>query len=295
MEWKKYRLTLAGIVFVIIFLIFFFILAINGWGGELTHCYDSGCFCEEMCDDCLILEPVNTWSNVYYFLSGLAILLILDKSRNKRVHGDQGDQGDQRIQDQSKPNNPMENPSVYSILYAFTVLNIGLGSWLFHANMRDYGGFWDIGAMNMYMGYLLIYIVARDFNKSTQWFVIVFSLVNVGIFIQVVFDPNPENSSYIFIALVALASCLEILGLLFMKIKGDINGYIRDWRIFFAGLLVFLFGYSIWNLTNTGNLYCNPSTFWQGHGFWHFFTAFTTFIFFIYMKSEKKVGESSYQ
>jgi predicted membrane channel-forming protein YqfA (hemolysin III family) len=268
----KYRFFFLGLVFTCVTLLVFFLVGLNGWGGTINHCYGSACFCEEIDPDALILEPVNTWSNVAYMIMGLVILLKVDLSANTP-------------REQSLT--PMAYPSFYSVFYGFLVINIGLGSWLFHANMRNYGGVWDVGAMNMYMSFMLIFIQMRNWKKTNAWFGVFYVVLTVLLFLQLIYDYPPDYGTLIFTLLVAFCGSFEIFTVAWIAKRKQFLGLIRDGRWFILGFSLFNFGFIIWNLTNTGRPFCNPQTLWQGHAFWHLFTALATYCFYVYLKSEK--------
>ena len=265
---QQHRFFLLGLLFSIGSLIIFYIIGLNGWGGTISGCYNSECFCEQMCTDSVILEPVNTWTNLFYMLSGLLILWQVEHTR---------------IKTQKTSNNPFEYASFYSILYAFVVIDIGVGSWLFHANLRDYGGIWDMASMNAYMSFLLIYVLTRNFNKSPTWFLSIFLTLTISLIIL------SDYSVITFSVLVSVCGLYELGSVIWMHKKGSLRGLLRNWKWYAWGFGIFNFGFLIWNLTNTGDIWCNPNTIWQGHGFWHLTTALATYFFYLYLKSEHKV------
>jgi len=271
---QKLRFFIIGLLFAVISLVIFIIIGLQGWTGDFDLCNNSMCFCEMMVPDALIAEPVNTWSNLAYIFMGLLILWKVDESANA---------------DRSTIENPMAYPSFFSVFYGFLVINIGLGSWLFHANMRVWAGIWDVGSMNMYMSFLLLYIFGRYLRKSTTWFVIWYVILNILLFLQLIYDIPKGWGTIIFTILVAICGLTEIFSVMWVKKHGHLGGLWKDWRWFVWGFGLFNFGFIIWNLTNTGRPLCDPTTFWQGHMFWHIFTAIATYFFYVYFKTEKKV------
>lgn len=275
---RQIRYFMIGLCFAFITLIVFIIIGLNGWPGPFDGCVNSMCFCEQSDSTALIAEPINTWSNLAYIFMGLLILWKVDASAKLNPNSVE---------------NPMAIPSFYSVLYGMLVINIGLGSWLFHANMRIWGGIWDVGSMNMYMSYLLLYIFGRYFKKSTRWFGVWYIILNILLFLQLIYNVPAGWGTIIFTVLVAICGLTEIFSVIWVKKHGQLKGLWKKWQWFIWGFGLFNFGFIIWNLTNTGRPLCDPTTFWQGHMFWHIFTAIATYFFYEYFKTEKRVTRTN--
>ncbi len=57
---------------------------------------------------------------------------------------------------------------------------------------------------------------------------------------------------------------------------------------FFAGMLTYFLAFVIWLQGYPNTPYCNPDSFIQPHAIWHLITAFSTWCFFKFFRTEKK-------
>ncbi len=274
---SRYKFFLIGLVYVTLWGILFIIMALNGWQGELGGCTPSNpCFCEPIVMNLLIREKSQTWSNLGLVISGLAILLSIDLKKNQEIPQTQ--------------QNPMKHPSLYSILYGFLTINIGVGSFWFHGSLLRYAEFMDTFSMNMYIIFLLYYIIIRLTRKSEKLFLILYlpTVVIIGIIEWIIHDG--WISVYIFSSLAGIALIIETISLILIyKSKNSLNWITRDWKWFVAGIVSFFFSFLIWNLSLPGAVLCYPDTWIQGHSFWHIGVAAATFFLYKYVRSEKQV------
>lgn len=58
---------------------------------------------------------------------------------------------------------------------------------------------------------------------------------------------------------------------------------------FFAGMLSYLLAFVIWLQGYPNTPYCNPDSFIQPHAIWHLVTAFSTWCFFKFFRTEEKI------
>ena len=58
---------------------------------------------------------------------------------------------------------------------------------------------------------------------------------------------------------------------------------------FFAGMLTYFLAFVIWLQGYPNTPYCNPDSFIQPHAIWHLITAFSTWCFFKFFRTEEKI------
>ncbi len=273
---SRFKYFLIGILYVLILGTIFILIGLKGWQGEYGGCTPSNpCFCETIHVDAIIREPSQTWSNLALIFAGLVILLWIGSEKNQNIPQEQ--------------QNPMNQQSVYSILYGFLTFNIGIASFWFHASLLRYAEFMDTFAMNMYILFLLCYIIIRFAKKSEKLFLIVYIPLVCILGIAEWFINNGWISTYIFSIFAGIGMIIEIISLILMyKSKKYTNGISRNWKWFVAGIFSFFFSFLIWNLSLPDKILCYPDSWLQGHSFWHIGTALSTIFLYLYLRSEKR-------
>ncbi len=250
-------------------------MGLQGWRGDLGGCTPIlPCFCEQIIMDAIIREESQTWSNLGLILSGLGILLWMDISSKEPST--------------ELSQNPMTHPTLYSVLYGMLTINIGIGSFWFHGSLLRYAEFMDTFAMNMYIIFLLYYILIRLTRKSQKLFLLLYipSIIIFGVIEWVI--NNGTISVWIFSVFAGIAITAESISLtLIFKSKRNLKWITREWKWFSMGVGVFFLSFLIWNVSLPGNCLCNPNTWIQGHSFWHLGVAASTFFLFVYCRSEK--------
>jgi len=271
----RLRYFVLGIGYCVIWGILFFIMGLNGWQGKISDCNPtSPCFCETIIMDAIIREKSQTWSNLALILSGLGILFWLDRRDTESYP--------------KNHQNPMTSRTLYSVLYGFLVINIGIGSFWFHGSMLRYAGFMDTFAMNMYVIFFLYYNLIRLTRKSDRLFLVLYIPTILIVGIVEWFVNNGWISVLIFSILAGIAMASEsIVQILMHKSKKHFTWISRDWRWFVAGIGSFFLSFLIWNLSLPGKILCFPDTWIQGHSFWHIGVALSTFFLYLYIRSEK--------
>lgn len=59
---------------------------------------------------------------------------------------------------------------------------------------------------------------------------------------------------------------------------------------YWAGIASFLIAYAIWTTGTNDHPLCNPDSLLQSHAAWHLLTAFATWCFFMFLRSESRTG-----
>jgi hypothetical protein len=145
----------------------------------------------------------------------------------------------------------------------------------------------DTFAMNMYIVFLLYYIVVRLTRKSGKIFLAFYipTVILLGI-VEWVLNSG-LISTYIFSMLAGISIFVECICLIITYTsKKYLKWMKRDWKWFIAGIGSFFLSFLIWNLSLPGCVLCYPNTWFQGHSFWHLGVATSTFFLYVYMRSE---------
>ncbi|MBN19193.1 MAG: hypothetical protein CL758_06970 [Chloroflexi bacterium] len=58
---------------------------------------------------------------------------------------------------------------------------------------------------------------------------------------------------------------------------------------FFLGMIMYVLSFIVWVQGKPGSPYCNPDSFIQLHAVWHLMTAFSTYCFFKFFRTEKLI------
>jgi len=250
-----------------------FVLGAFSWveSSRADECVEEGtCYCERFRPG-MIKQPSNTWSNLGFVVVGLVLLAILPAA-----HAGSG-------------RNPMEERSVYSVLYGCVVVFLGPGSMFFHASMKKWGGWIDNFSMLLFTGFLLVYDFTGIVNggKTLFWIVYVVLVVLLGL-VSWFFPRSPikgfSTGSLAFGAMAIVWVVLQVFAI------PGIGGIDRDngtaILLLLAAAIVFAVAFLIQQRSQTGRPWWQPDTLVQGHALWHLLTAATTVILFFYLRTE---------
>lgn len=243
-----------------------FAALVGSWMGPAGA--NSDVFCETFRPG-LIKQPVNTWSNVAFIIVGLAIGWQQSKGRF------------------ASNSNSFTRTLFYPTFFATLAVLLGPGSMAMHASTAHIGGFFDMLSMYLIASFMLSYALERLLGWRPRHFSICFAIV-LAICIVVHFSPirtvfGIEAILLIFATYIVLASAIELYFVLIKKTGAD-------WRMVVAFIGAFLLAFFIWNLSLTGNVWCNPDSIWQGHGAWHILNAVSVYFIYRYYVSEGKVS-----
>ncbi|MFQ5770269.1 MAG: ceramidase domain-containing protein [bacterium] len=253
-ELKRFFVPLTIFIAILGVLIFISTKDISWSGWKLSTGFPDKTFCEEIRNG-PIRQPLNTWSSVIFIPIGLWVVRrsFLDKLAAPQL-------------------SPVRRHKRYGLIYGWSLVVMGLGSWLFHASLTYVGHFIDVTGMYFLGGFLFTYGLSRKLRQSATAFSLVYALV---VFPLVFFQWfHPEASRYAFGALIFSALCVEII----------LHKSLSNWL--FVGALVSLgLGFGIWILDER-KLLCWPESCLQGHALWHILTAISTQFSYLYYLSE---------
>jgi hypothetical protein len=225
-----------------------------------------------------IRQPCSTWSSLFSVLLGLGLLFYLEAA---------GREG-------KPPENPMKALTFYSTWYCCLLSLLGSGSMFFHAWMTDVGGIMDVFGMYAYVTFAFAYNVCRlsgaDMNTWTARLGCSGSALGATLLLATAVwlgdKPGSRISVVLFTALVLLLATSEFF--IFLRT----NGVCRPaWWWFVLGVGAFGLGFSVWLISQTrGTFLFHPNSAFQGHAVWHVLAAVAAFFFYLYYRSETRLG-----
>lgn len=226
----------------------------TGW--QPATCLPNNCFCESLRKG-FIRQPINTYSNLAYLLIGLLILAHA-RSDNART-------------------NLMSSHRAYPIVFSIATMVIGVGSFFYHASLTFIGQWFDVMGMYLFASFALLYNLARLRPLRGTTFAVGYVVMNAMLgYLLIV---NPFIRRQVFAAMIYGILALEVLVLLAERPR------IRT-RYFIGALVSLIVAYAIWML-DENRTWCDPSSILQGHAVWHWLTAASAGLLYLYYRSEE--------
>lgn len=227
-------------------------------------------FCEKTFMEKIVRQPINTFSNFFYFMAGVAILRRGWKDQSKR----------------QRYNIISANP-FYSIAYGIILVYTFAASTLFHSSLIYFTGKLDYSAVYSLALFPLMYFSHRFWlhtigvpsnvkhTKSTTTVITVFT----GLYIWLTFFLPPGWGH---------TSVLTIIGVLI------VSGFIMEMRDpdktnkrYLLTCIIAILIAVVWFAFDVKKILCNPDSVIQPHSLWHFFASVSAFYFYMYIRSEK--------
>jgi hypothetical protein len=234
------------------------------WAGwRPATCMPDACFCERVRDG-VIRQPVNTWSNLAFFLSGLAVVVIggLDRlvgSRSDRL-------------------NPMRAHFVYPAVLGVATALIGLGSVIYHSSMTFIGQSMDVISIYLLLGFMLVYNLSRVRARGMRSGVFVGVYVFLNGVLALMAVRWPVSRRYIFVALILAILVTE-------AVIRRTRRPVMSQPLFYAALGSLALACFAWILDVT-RVICWPDSWFQAHAMWHVLTAAAAGLVYLYFRSE---------
>jgi hypothetical protein len=227
------------------------------WAGlGLASCYPH-CFCETFRSGGIV-EPLSSYSNLFYLLVGLLIL----GSRGLALPGE--------------PENLMIRRRGYIAGFGAAVIGIGVTSLAFHVSLTTLGRWLDYMGMYAFVSFALLYGLTRFRDWDGKTFLVLF--VSLLAVLGLLWVAAPGIKRYLLAGLI----------LAWLTVESIVHDARRGLRIrsdyLYAALVIFLVAFGI-NVLDEGML-CVPASPWQWHAFWHFLTAIAAGLVFLYYRSE---------
>ena len=206
----------------------------------------NACFCEAIRSDG-IKQPANTWSSLAFVVVAAMVL----------------------VRRTTKPSTGMAG---YPLLYAFTLLVIGLGSTYFHATLSFRGQFVDVLGMYLLATVALLYSIDRLRPLSRQTFVTSYIATNAVLAMLLYWMPVVRR--VVFAVLIVAVLIVEIL----IRRKAPNSSDAMHLKIAAA---IMTLAFAIWILDFT-RILCRPESLIQGHAVWHVLGAVAAWYLFRY-------------
>lgn len=263
-----------------------------GWPPVPEDCVDTYCYCEyfDVRDVTAgargIRQPVNTWSNLYVFVTVPIIAFTLSRDRHR------GDAA-----------NSMQSNGFWADLYVLVALFLGLGSMWLHASAAKHVAWMDGMSMYAFAGFLLFYTLDRIFvahgaSRGVRGTILLLGYPLVVMFFTQI-GARGVNSEILVGLLVGLYGLLELLprNLYFWQSNWrywpmNFLGFRDGWAMTFWGIAggSFLFAMTARALSaKPGDIWCSPHSAFQPHGLlWHSFSGVMALMLFFYWRRENR-------
>jgi hypothetical protein len=231
----------------------------KGW--RPATCMPDRCFCERIRPG-IIRQPVNTWSNLAFVLTGLFVIAMAgrDLARASR----------------SGTSNPMRTRPVYPIVYGIATILIGIGSIFYHMSLAFAGQVLDVLSMYLLTSFMLLYNLSRMRRMRSGTFVVCYLLLNVAVgYISI---RLPVLRRYLFLALLLAVGVSKLV----VRRKRRPR---MTMAFLYAGLVSLVMACAIWILDVT-RVVCAPGSWFQGHAMWHVLMAALIGFMYLYYRSE---------
>lgn len=284
-SFRNYRGIIAGIVFFSLGMVFYTIMQVlNLWAPPANHIPP---FCEFFDPDKFIGEPINTWSNMFYVLVGMIVLLLYDFIRNGRLT--------------KYTSYVCKKENVHYLLtYGLLVIWVGLGSFFMHGSYAGNdiisGHFFDAHSMNLYLSSVIFISLAILFDMNKKHFYILFA-VNF-IVVTTVVKLGKMNEFFITFLIITVINEFAISLGIYIRIYSKVFR-VKKMRLVNRSIKLLLFfgfmfvsSYILWFLGRTDAASCDPYSWWQWHAYWHFGTAVAMLIIPFYILLEEEIVPS---
>lgn len=211
-------------------------------------------------------QTMNTYSNLMYFFLGMIAFLIGLYDHKSNQEADQ---------------NLVQQFPAISIFFGCCLMYLCLGSAFFHASLTWIGQRVDMNGTYSICITLIGLGCYRFFAKERM--PVLLQLVIIGSLLLIVL---------IFIEIHLLVSSTILLPLLIMLLViGAILNYVRskesyNIQLAILSLLLVIVAFII-RTADVKRIVCNPTSLYQGHALWHFFTGMGAFMLYWFYRSEK--------
>jgi hypothetical protein len=272
-----------------------------GWG--YAECYP-GCFCEAFRPGGIV-QPLSSWSNMFYIAAGLLILGSLSLPQKpvilpalvRRGPGsgakDLSDDGETlrfpshsfgvlragAQGDNQSGNNLLSSSRAYAAGFGIAVILIGVTSLFFHVSLTQVGRWFDYMGMYAFAGFALLYSLARLFRWKGRTFAGAYVLLLGTLGALWVYAPALRRP-----ALGGLILAI-ILVEAFAHWRRRPFPIRTGWLV--AALACFVAAYAV-NMADEAGPLCAPDSLWQWHAVWHLLTAASTLLLYVYYRSERE-------
>jgi hypothetical protein len=212
------------------------------------------CFCEAIRSDG-IKQPANAWSSLAFVIVAAMVLV-----RWRRQ--------------------PSALRAAYPLLYAFTLVVVGLGSAYFHATLSFRGQFADVFGMYLIATFVLLYSIGQLRAVSGAVFVSAYIATNAVLAMLLYWVPVYRRP--IFGLLIVAVLLVEVL---IRRRRGPRSGSRHLW----VAAAIMGIAFVIWIL-DFNRILCQPNSWMQGHAVWHVLGAVAAWYLFRYYSADVRRG-----
>jgi len=218
-----------------------------------ASCMPDSCFCEAIRADG-IKQPANAWSSLAFVV--VAVLVLVRWRR--------------------RPSAPR---AAYPLLYAFTLVVVGLGSAYFHATLSFRGQFVDVLGMYLIATFALLYGISQ--LRALPGALLVGAYIAANALLAMLLYWLPVYRRPVFGLLIVAVLFVEIL----IRRRKEHRSATR--HLSFAAAIMGL-AFVIWILDFTRTV-CQPASWLQGHAVWHVLGAIAAWYLFRYYDESTRV------
>ena len=302
-----------ALIVSILFIVIFTILSATGLiqSSDTLHLIGQASRWCETVSGGLFREPLNTWSNLGFMISGLFIFWVISK-------------------ESVKSNNLFIGITPVSVLYASVVIFLGPGSMLMHGTNTEWGGWADNLSMIMFISlpwlynvysmsswsintflktYASIIIIYSIWRWFTDWGLgINFNLFSVSIGLWAISETLYRfwSPSFRFFSGFVGFLVMFLFGIMPSEVINNFNEYWwiiffwlpgllsstkpsieRTYKWYFLGAIAYFSAFAIWSTGVPDHELCKPDSYIQAHSIWHLLSALATYFFFLHYRDEK--------
>ena len=210
-------------------------------------------------------QSINTYSNLAYFFLGMIVVLISFYDKKYKTEN----------------KNLVQQFPFISCFFGVCLIYLSIGSAFFHASLTWIGQRIDMNATYsiciVLIGISYYRLLIKE-NASNQ-----FKRIFVGCLFLIIL---------LFIQIHLLISSLYLLPfLILLIICGTVLNYLQNKPNFNISLaimsLLLMIGAFILRTMDVQKIACDPTSVYQGHALWHFFTGMSAFLLYWFYRSER--------
>lgn len=219
--------------------------------ARAASCMPDSCFCEAVRPSG-IRQPANSLSSLSFVVVAVFVVLAWARSSARRQ-------------------------DTHFLLYAFTLLVVGLGSAYFHATLSFRGQFIDVLGMYLIGTFALLYGIGRLRDLTGARFGASYAALNAVLAMLLYWLPVVRRVAFglIIVAVLVVEATIRRKGLT----SGDSRYLKRAVGVMSVAFVIWIFDYT--------RTICDPTSLMQGHAIWHMLGAVASWYLFRYYASQR--------